>query len=124
MDGEGELIYPKDDKFNRVSYNGNFKDGKRSGKGKLVWKDGSKYMGDFEKDLRNGFGVYTYSKEDAEDCYEGHWKDQKKSGKGRLIWKNGTRQEGIFLNDSFILGQTSLRACGPREGCLRPSYNS
>jgi hypothetical protein len=46
MDGEGELIYPKDDQFNRVSYNGNYKDSKQSGKGKLIWKDGNKYEGD------------------------------------------------------------------------------
>ncbi len=51
MDGEGEQIYPKDDEHSRLSYNGNFQDGKRSGKGKLVWKNGEKYEGDFENDL-------------------------------------------------------------------------
>ncbi len=75
MHGEGELIYPKDDEHSRLSYNGNFEDNKRSGKGKLIWKSGAKYEGDFENGLRNGFGVYTYSKEDEKDYYEGHWKD-------------------------------------------------
>ena len=101
MDGEGELIYPEDDEFNRVSYNGNFKAGKKSGKGKFVWKNGEKYEGNFENDLRNGFGVYTYSKEDAGDYHEGHWKDDKKSGKGKLVFKDGTKQEGIFENGSL-----------------------
>ncbi len=30
-----------------------------SGKGKLVWKNGKKYEGDFENGDFNGFGVYT-----------------------------------------------------------------
>ena len=98
MDGEGDLIYSKDDKFNQVSYIGNLKDGKQSGKGKLVFKDGEKYEGDFENDLRNGFGVYTYSKENERDYYEGHWKEDKRSGKGKLVFKDGTKQEGIFEN--------------------------
>jgi hypothetical protein len=101
MDGEGELTYAKAGTFYQASYNGNYKDDKKSGKGKLVWKDGSKYEGDFENGLRNGFGVYTYSKEDDRDYYEGHWKDDKKSGKGKFVWKNGTKQEGIFENNSF-----------------------
>ncbi len=48
MDGEGELTYPQDNKLNRVSYKGSFKEGKFSGKGQLVWKDGEVYRGDLE----------------------------------------------------------------------------
>jgi hypothetical protein len=95
-----EFNYPKYN-FNTFSYKGDFKDGKQSGKGKLSWKDGSKYEGDFKNSIRHGFGVQTYSKDDAADYYEGHWKDDKKSGKGKFVWKNGTKQEGIFENNSF-----------------------
>ncbi len=102
MNGEGELIYPKDDKHNRISYNGNFNEGLRSGKGKLIWKNGAKYEGNYNNGVRNGFGVFTYSKEDAKDYYEGHWKLNDKSGKGKVVFKNGTKQEGIFENDFFL----------------------
>jgi hypothetical protein len=50
--------------------------------GKLVWKERIKYKGNFDNNLRNGFGTFTYSREDAEDYYEGEWKDGIKSGKG------------------------------------------
>ncbi len=71
------------------------------GKGKLVWKDGAKYEGNFENGDFNGFGIHTYSKESPNDFYEGHWKDGKQSGKGKLVFKDGTKQEGTFENGSF-----------------------
>ncbi len=73
----------------------------RSGKGKFVWKNGSKYEGDFENGNYNGFGVATFSKENEKECYEGHWKDGKMSGQGKLVYKDGTKQEGTFENGSF-----------------------
>ncbi len=79
-------------------YEGHWKNAKKSGKGKLVWKNGSKYEGNFENGDFNGFGIYTFSKEDAEDYYEVHWKENKRSGKGKLVFKDGTKQEGIFEN--------------------------
>ncbi len=69
--------------------------------GKLVWKNRGKYDGNFENGQRNGFGVYTYSKESAADYYEGHWKDDKKSGKGKYVRKDGSKYEGNFENDQL-----------------------
>ncbi len=185
MEGEGELNYPKDDKVQRVSYKGNFKEGKQSGKGTLVvktgakyegsfennlyngfgvytyttgrineagyiydyyeghWKDGkrsgkgksvhwhsrsmrskvavkSQYEGGFENDLCNGFGFYTYPKEDSGDYYVGDWKDGKMSGQGKLVFKDGTKQEGPFENGSFKLGPTARTQKIPEipDNCL------
>ncbi len=67
MEGEGQLIYSKDDKKERVSYKGNFNEGKRSGKRKLIWKDGTTHDGNFENDSINGFGVYTFQKKMKEN---------------------------------------------------------
>jgi hypothetical protein len=72
-----------------------------SGKGKLVFKSGDKYEGNFENFDFNWFGDHTYSKESSSDYYEGHWKDGKRSIKGKLVSKNGQMLEGIFENDSF-----------------------
>ncbi len=99
FDGEGELIYPKDDIINRVSYNGQFKEGEISRKGNLLLKSGAKYEGDFENGRFNGFGVYTYPKEDAGDYYKGHWKDGKLSGKGKFVFSDGEQYEGDFENN-------------------------
>ncbi len=82
-------------------YKGHWKDDNKSGKGKLVWKSGAKYEGEFENGLPNGFGVFTFSKESEADYYEGHWKDHKMSGKGKLVCKDGTKQEGTIENGSF-----------------------
>jgi hypothetical protein len=101
MDGEGQLNYPKDDLFTRVFYKGAFKDEKKSGKGKFVFKDGSKYEGDFKNNVFHGFGVYTFSKQDEADHHEGNWIDGKMSGKGKLCFKNGSMYEGDFEKGDF-----------------------
>jgi hypothetical protein len=98
MDGEGEITYSQDLETTRACYKGNFKDGKMAGKGNLVWKDGDTYEGDFKNDLRNGFGVLTYSKQSVGDYYKGLWRDGKMSGKGKLVWKTGETFEGNFEN--------------------------
>jgi hypothetical protein len=99
FNGFGVYTYSKEKETDY--YEGHWKDDKKSGKGKLVGKNGSKYEGDFDNDNFNGFGVATFSKERSEDYYEGHWKDDKKSGKGKLVFKDGTKQEGIFENGYF-----------------------
>jgi hypothetical protein len=77
--GKGIYLFSKNSP--NICYNGHWKNDMKSGKGNLVLKNGSKYEGDFENDLFNGFGIYYY-KEDIRDYYEGHWKDGMKSGKG------------------------------------------
>ncbi len=97
----GVYTFPAED--SRDCYEGRWLDGKRSGKGKLVFKDGSEYEGRFENDLPvyTGFGTYTFPKEDSRDYYKGLWMDGKKSGRGKLAFKNGIVQEGTFENGVF-----------------------
>ncbi|NOR72294.1 MAG: hypothetical protein GQ467_00260, partial [Mariprofundaceae bacterium] len=52
-------------------YEGNFVDGKRTGKGKCLWANG--------------------------DRYEGEFTDGEMTGRGSLFWKNGDRYEGEFV---------------------------
>jgi hypothetical protein len=117
MHNKGHLTYPKDHESKRVSFKGKFKDGQpSSGKSKIVYRDGSKYSGYIQNDLYNGFGRYTYSKEDQKkdaedgnsqreeedkDFYEGLWKDSQKSGQGKLVFKHGDIYEGNFEDDKF-----------------------
>jgi hypothetical protein len=41
------------------------------GKGSYTYGDGSRYVGMFKNDKRDGYGVYTYS---SGDKYSGEWK--------------------------------------------------
>ena len=63
-------------------YSGEWKLGKKNGKGKYVWRDGNVYDGDWVDSKMHGSGVYTYKKGSSCKSYEGSWKDGKKSGKG------------------------------------------
>ncbi len=100
LNGFGNYSYSKEDA--RDYYEGHFKDGMKSGKGKLAFKNGEKYEGNYENDLRSGFGVYTFSKEENRDYYEGHWKVDKMEGKGKIVFRDGTKQEGNFENVIFF----------------------
>ncbi|UNC93768.1 hypothetical protein [Candidatus Contubernalis alkaliaceticus] len=41
-------------------YQGEWKNGKKHGKGIITWPSGGKYMGNFEEDLRNVCTVKVY----------------------------------------------------------------
>ncbi len=76
-------------------------EGKFSGNGTFIWKDGEKYAGEYLNDLRHGRGVETYPDNDAFSrvSYDGRWKEGKQSGVGKLVWKNGERYVGEFQDD-------------------------
>ena len=60
--------------FEQAQYKGNFRQGKRCGKGKMVWQDGS--------------------------VFEGTWHNDERM-KGRMIMNNNCVYIGSFKNDKF-----------------------
>ena len=91
-DGKGTMTYK-----NEYIYEGNWKDGKRDGKGIYLNKTNKdKYEGDFKLDKAEGKGVADY---DNGDKYEGDYKDWNKDGKGIYYYNNGDKYEGDFKND-------------------------
>ena len=48
-------------KGGRTIYKGGFKDGKKHGKGRFDWADGSTYTGEFFDNNIEGKGKYTWS---------------------------------------------------------------
>ena len=71
-DGEGKAI----NLFEHTIYVGEYKDGKRDGKGKMLWKyDGSKYSydGEWKKGKQHGKGTYT----SPDGTKKGEWKNGK-----------------------------------------------
>ena len=81
--------------YQNSTYYGPIKDGRRNGKGKLEYRDGSVYEGDFADDKRHGKGKLKY-RDGA--VYEGDFVGDKRSGKGKLVFSNGAVYEGDFVN--------------------------
>jgi hypothetical protein len=121
--GNGIEIYSENDSKNRVSYDGEWKEGDYSGTGTMIWKDGAKYngewqngyrtgngtyywsngqkyVGDFLNAKRHGLGIETYPENDTfyRISYDGEWKEDKKSGNGTQTWKSGDKYVGEWQN--------------------------
>jgi len=80
IQGGGEVnkkIYPDG------VYEGDLKNDKREGYGKMTYNDGDVYEGQWKYDKMNGQGKMTYSEG---GMYEGEWEDNGKYGKGKMIY--------------------------------------
>ena len=126
--GKGQATYPNGD-----SYDGNFKDGLRSGDsgsytyaptGEGVpqemytgqWADNQKhgigkqnyvglgnYYGHWENGEKHGEGVMIY---DNKDIYSGQWKNGKKDGNGTYIFNDtGMKFIGVFKQGNLVQGK-------------------
>ena len=88
-------------KMNYVSgniYNGSWVDNKMSDKGKFTLKNGAEYNGEFKNDTYEGNGEFKWANG---DIYNGDWVSGKKSGYGKQILTNGNNYEGDFLKDKM-----------------------
>ncbi|CAI2366721.1 unnamed protein product [Moneuplotes crassus] len=92
--GKGRLIFKNGD-----MYQGDFENGIYSGYGKLVTKAYFR-QGYFEEGKMNGQGFEVY-KTDPKDRYFGQWLNDKKHGIGELQFENGDCYNGSFKNNTF-----------------------
>ena len=74
------------------TYYGQFRNDKAWGKGRLIFKQGEEYEGDWVDNKANGFGIYK----SKEVKYEGKWKDDRQDGIGTETWSDGTSYTGEF----------------------------
>lgn len=63
-----------------ITYEGEFKEDLKNGKGICEWSSGSKYEGDFVNDERHGKGKMTWR---DGTVYEGQWAKGQQNGKGK-----------------------------------------
>lgn len=84
-------------------YVGEWKDGKSTGQGRLVFSDGDRYIGEFNDD---DFGQGTYFFANGGKL-AGEWKEGKFSGQGTKIYDNGSRYVGEF-KEGLRRGQGTL----------------
>ena len=70
--------------------------GKKHGKGKFTWADGSFYEGDFVEGVFHGAGTYYFK--EYNKTYNGAFTNGKIEGPGEMKWKDGREFYGTFVN--------------------------
>ncbi len=95
--GHGTLMwrYVEDGEWKDFRYEGDFKDGKRDGRGKSKSEYGV-YDGDWKDSKANGRGIWV---EANGNRYEGEFKGDKFHGRGVMVWADGGRFEGDWENN-------------------------
>lgn len=74
------------------------KNNKLFGKGVMIFKNGSRYDGEFNKSQRNGCGILLYppSTNYSKDTYVGQFVNDNFEGLGKIRWKDGREYRGNF----------------------------
>ena len=118
-----------------AKYQGEFRAGKKHGKGIKEWissiNRGDRYEGEFANDRKEGIGSYTWSSSGpfAGERYIGGFQNDMRSGYGTYEWPSGDRYEGNWKHDSPIgsltrmmksrvLAETATAAAVSRRGAI------
>ena len=96
------LAHGKGKAKGKDTYEGEFKQGNKHGKGSYRWGTGEKYIGDYLNDQRHGKGVQTYA---DGVTYDGDWSDGKYNGFGKVTLPTSA-SNGIkyFGNTAKLVG--------------------
>ena len=86
---------------------GETKNGKLEGQGKITYPDGTIVEGEFKDDLLNGNGRIFVSRENGGDVIEGEFKNNKLNGQGKWNSKTGRIIEGEF-KDNLLNGKGKI----------------
>ena len=102
--GSTTINYPEDNQ--RLKYVGETDDdGLPSGKGLMLYRDGSEYVGEWQHDLKHGYGKESFFRngELGAVSFEGFYiKGKYKSG--TMMWKNQGRFVGEFVDNLYSNG--------------------
>ena len=79
-------------------FEGNWENDLRNGYGKMTWSDGDVFEGNYENDAKNGYGKMTWS---DGDVYEGNWENGNQHGYGKYTWSDGDVYEGNWENGNM-----------------------
>ena len=81
---------------NGSKYVGEWRGNKRNGQGTYTFADGNKYVGEYRGNLRNGQGTVTFANGNK---YVGEFKNGKRHGQGTFTFANGDKYVGEFRDD-------------------------
>lgn len=83
-----------------AEYRGEFKAGKKHGKGVKTWPNGDRYEGEFVDDYKEGRGVYVFGRGPWKgERYEGEFVKDRRHGYGMYRWQTGDVYSGPWAND-------------------------
>ena len=71
-------------KIDESTYEGEWANGKKDGKGKIIYKSGTLFDGSFKSGKKDGFGKMYY--EPSGNYFEGQWLNDMKEGNGVMNW--------------------------------------
>lgn len=95
-------------------FEGEYLNGKRCGKGRYTWANGSFYEGEWLNNCQHGQGQYSYSNGAS---YVGEFKNDMRWGKGKFVYSNGRRYEGEFkMGEEWGEGTTHYKDGGVYVG--------
>ena len=69
----------------------------REGYGKMLYKNGTKFEGEYVNNKINGFGLFT--NKEGRLVYEGYWKDGKREGIGIYYCEDGATYKGEWKDN-------------------------
>lgn len=91
-----------EDELLNLEYTGDCKRGRANGTGRAVGKTAT-YEGEFKKGKKHGKGTYTI---EGQSIYEGEFKNDKMDGEGSLTLLNDSEEskvlKGFFKNDQYM----------------------
>src|SRR5512139_2318889 len=83
-----------------AEYRGEFRAGRKHGKGVKTWPNGDRYEGEFAEDHREGRGKYTWGRGPWEgESYEGGYLADKRHGEGTYRFSSGDVYRGLWAED-------------------------
>ncbi|MBR2406471.1 MAG: hypothetical protein IKB04_09630 [Clostridia bacterium] len=88
--GRGKMTYKSGD-----AYDGEWVNDQVSGHGTYTWKNGDVYSGAWVNDQKCGHGTYTWT--DGE-VYTGDWKNGRRHGRGKMTYADGDVYDGMWVN--------------------------
>ena len=93
--GKGSMKYSC---CRRCIYDGEWRNNSHHGKGKIVYCNKRTYEGEFKYGYYDGQGKMTYSNG---DMYKGQWKDGRKHGNGQMIYATGQVYYGEWRKNKY-----------------------
>jgi hypothetical protein len=85
-----------------AEYRGEFRAGKKHGRGVKTWPNGDRYEGSFANDRRHGEGKYTWGRGPWQgESFEGPYVEDKRQGEGIYRWPSGDVYRGPFVDDAI-----------------------
>lgn len=92
--GKGRFVYKNGDK-----YIGEFENSVPHGRGAYYGKNGSVYKGPFINGKRQGYGTFIWA---TGEQYIGEYKNNVRHGEGIYTFNDGTEQKGVWKDGTFV----------------------